>query len=142
MTKSIVQCGLLLVATAGVVLAGPGTNLRWSNCFADAGVRNRSGTCAANTGANLLVGSFEIPAALAAVTGIQIRMDIAVAGDSLPAWWRLNAHECRWGSLSLNSSLSGTAAKCSDWAKGAPARGPAAHDEEAVRPRTPPHPPG
>ncbi len=139
MNKSILLCGLLLTATASAALAAPGTNLRWNACFADAGAQNRANLCTSNLGTNAMVGSFEMPASLIGVTGVELSVDLAVAGPSLPPWWQFNAVpvvECRSGSLSMNPTISLSAANCFDWSNGHGAGGLAAYNEGAFGPST------
>jgi hypothetical protein len=130
MKKSLLLSGLLLVAMASSALAAPGTNLRWSNCFGDVGAQNRTSVCTSSLGnAGSLVGSFEMPSLLAGVTGVELSLDLAVAGASLPAWWTFTAAGCRPGALTMNAAISGSAANCFDWASGAAAGGLAAYNE-------------
>src|SRR5882672_5333699 len=72
MKKSILLCGVLLALTASVASAGPGVNLRWTNCFGDAGQSNRAFACSTNapiTANNILVCSFELAADVLAASG-------------------------------------------------------------------------
>jgi hypothetical protein len=127
MKKVTLLCGLLLALVATTASAA-GVNLRWNACPGDGGVANRNSTCASNTGSNVLVGSFLSDTDILGVTGIEVVVDLASAGASLPAWWQFNAAgSCRQTSLSVNPTISATAAACADWANGAAAGGLAAY---------------
>jgi len=138
MKKSLMLCGLLLAVTASMASAAAGTNLRWSACFGDGGAANRNSTCLSNLGnAGLLVGSFELGTDQASASGIEVVIDIATAGPSLPPWWDLyNLGSCRANSLSANPTISGTAANCFDWSAGFAAGGIAAYNVGIAGPNT------
>mgnify|MGYP001252803249 CR=1 FL=1 len=133
MKKVMLLCGALLALSAVAANAAPGLNLRWNNCFGDAGTDNRTNACTATLGsAGTLVGSFELDAAgVLGVTGIEIVMDLASAGAALPAWWTYNAPGgtvgCRGAALAVNPTISGGAANCFDWSAGQAAGGLAAY---------------
>jgi len=118
MKKVTLLCGLLLAMSATIASAA-GVGIRWSNCFSDAGLSNRNFACNANTGAGILVGTFEVGADLANTSGEEIVVDLASASSPLPAWWGfVNAGTCRQGSLQLFAAPPATAANCTDWAQG------------------------
>ena len=133
MKKVALLCGMLLALTAVAANAAPGLNLRWSSCFGDGGVASRTSACTSTLGsAGTLVGSFELGlAGVLGVTGIEIVVDLASAGPSLPAWWTFNAPGgtigCRGAALAVNPTISVSAANCFDWAGGQAAGGLAAY---------------
>lgn len=128
MKKSLMLCGLLLALTASIASAAAGTNLRWSNCFGDAGTQNKTFACASNLAGQTLVGSFELGADLIDVSGVELVIDVATASAVLPPWWQFkNAGACRASSLTLNGTISPLAVNCVDWAAGAAAGGLAAY---------------
>ena len=119
MKKVTLLCGMLLALTASVVSAAPGTNLRWSACLGDGGLPNKSFACNTNTGTNSLSGSFEIGADILQANGLEIVIDLASAGTTLPAWWQFkNVGTCRQTALAMSTSLSPLAVNCADWAAG------------------------
>ncbi len=137
MKKVILLCGMLLALAASVASAAPGVNLRWTNCFGDAGLINRNFACNVNTGNNTLVGSFEMGADILAASGNEVVIDIAAADAVLPAWWGFkNAGTCRTLSQSMNFVLPGTAAVCADWSAGQAAGGIGAYNIGARGPNT------
>jgi hypothetical protein len=137
MKKSLMLCGLLLALTASLASAAAGVNLRWTECFGDAGASNRNSTCASNTGSQAMMGSFELGADLGDVSGLEIVVDIATASPTLPAWWAFkNVGTCRQASLGMGSALSPNAANCADWSNGAPAGGLAAYNIGIPDPNT------
>jgi hypothetical protein len=128
MKKSLMLCGLLLALTASMASAQAGVNLRWSNCLGDAGTQNKTFVCNSNLGSQSLVGSFVLGADLTQASGIEIVVDVATAGATLPAWWLFkNAGSCRQTSLTMNG-IQGAATVCVDWSGGAAAGGLAAYN--------------
>lgn len=128
MKKVTLLCGMLLALTASIASAAAGVNLRWTACIGDGGAQNKTFACNSNNGASLLIGSFEMGALLTQSTGIEIVIDVATAGSSLPAWWQFkNAGACRQLALTMKTdalALGGVA--CSDWSNGGAAGGLAA----------------
>jgi hypothetical protein len=56
---------------------------------------------------------------IALSSGQELVIDLASATSPLPAWWSFsNAGTCRQLSLSMNTTISATAANCADWANG------------------------
>ena len=108
----------LLAATATAGTSPPGVNLRWDQCFADAGAQYRNFACDTNSGSERLVGSFELAASPGApVGGLSVYINLGSSAASLPPWWSLHsAGTCRQGSLSMNTSISPSAVNCVDWA--------------------------
>jgi hypothetical protein len=83
------------------------------------------------------MGSFQLGADLADVSGLEIVVDVATASASLPAWWAFkNVGTCRQASLGMGSALSANAANCADWSNGAPAGGLAAYNIGSAGPNT------
>jgi hypothetical protein len=137
MKKVTLLCGLLLAISATVASAGAGVNLRWTDCFIDGGVQNKTFTCTTNNGSSTLVGSIELGAALPQASGIEAVVDVGTAGATLPAWWGFkNAGSCRTTSLTVNAALPGTAVLCSDWVAGGGSGGLAAYSVGLSGPNT------
>jgi len=130
MKRVTLLCGLLLAFTAGVAAAGPGVNLRWNACIGDGGVINRNFACNTNTGTlNVMVAGFELGSEITQASGQEIVIDLASASSTLPAWWSFfNAGTCRQTSLSMNTSISLSAAACQDWANAQAAGGIGAYN--------------
>lgn len=132
MKKLTLLCGMLLALSAVAAHAAPGVNLRWQSCFVDGGLENRANACTSTLGsAGTLVGSYELgPAGVLGVTGIEIVIDIASAGTTLPEWWKFTVGgtiACRGAALAVNPTISGAAVNCFDWAGGQAAGGLAAY---------------
>jgi hypothetical protein len=133
MKKVILLCGMLLAVTASLASAGAGTNLRWTNCFIDAGAQNQAFACNtnANTPASIkhhLIGSFQLGADLTQVSGVSFIVDLASAGASLPPWWQFkNVGTCRATSLNFSPAIPGSAVSCADWAPVLPGGGLASY---------------
>lgn len=118
MKKMMLLCAALLAVSATVASAA-GVNIRYNNCFGDAGLQNKTFACNTNTGSNLLVLGFNLTNAQAGVTGIEIMVDGASAGTALPDWWKYVAvGSCRQAALTVNNVISGSAVNCLDWASG------------------------
>lgn len=108
---------LLLFATAAH--AAEGVSLRWSSCLGDGGTYNRSFACDTNAGTNVVVGSFELGAPLARVSGTGVVVDLWFGQLGLPAWWAFTkAGFCRQTSLGVDTALPPAALNCVDWASG------------------------
>jgi hypothetical protein len=137
MNKVIPLCVILLALSATAASAGRGVNLRWTDCYGDGGSINRSFACNTNSGNQTLVCSFELGADLPRVDGLEIVVDLASAGTTLPAWWQLhNAGTCRVTSLSVSSVISPLASNCIDWASGQAVSGLAAYQVGQSGPNT------
>ncbi len=114
MNKAYLLCGMLFALAASVASAAPGVNLRWDNCFGDGGLINKSFACQTNSGSSGLVGSFELGADLPGAAAMEVVMDLASAGATLPDWWRFkNVGACRQNALSIQAH---DGAGCPDWA--------------------------
>ena len=110
---------ILLALLLAPAARADGLNLRWNACYGDGGLANRNSACAVNLSSNISTGSFVLPADLMQVTGFQFYVDVSTAAATLPAWWQFkNAGSCRLGSLSVNSTISASAAGCVDWSNG------------------------
>lgn len=106
-------------ATPNVVPAKPGINLKWNNCFLDGAVTNRNFACAANTGNNVMIGTFAVPVDLPVPRRTDFVLDLATASATLPAWWQFkNAGSCRMTSMLISSVVPAVAVNCIDWTQG------------------------
>ncbi|MCE9627020.1 MAG: hypothetical protein K8R56_03780 [Candidatus Eisenbacteria bacterium] len=115
----VITLALLALLTASASHAAPGTNLRWIDCFGDAGLINRNFACNTNTGFETLVGSFELGADILNASGLEVVIDIGSQTSPLPAWWHFkNAGTCRATSLSLSTVPPLNASVCQDWSSG------------------------
>ena len=116
-----------LLTFAATTADAAGLNLRWSSCMADGGPQNRTSACTNNVGSNVLVASFVLPSAgVLQASGIELLLDIATAGATLPSWWTTS---CRTGFITCNPTISASAVNCFDWAEGAAAGGLAAYNQ-------------
>ena len=137
MKKVTLLCGLLLALSATVAAAGPGVGLRWNACLSDGGLINKAFACNANTGTNLLVGTFQLGQDLPSTSGNEVVIDLASASNPLPQWWAFkNAGTCRQTALAMNFSISALAANCVDWAQAQSAGGIGAYNIGARGPNT------
>jgi hypothetical protein len=115
---------------AALLLAAPsawaaGVSMTWLNCSGEGtGTNNRTFACNVNTGTNLLVTSFMLPADLAQVSGNELVVDVLSASDPLPDWWTFReAGTCRTTSLGFNTTANANDVVCVDWAQGQSAGG-------------------
>jgi hypothetical protein len=123
MKKVILLCGTLLALSATIASAAAGVNLRWNNCFGDAGVANRNFACTSNTGSNVIFGSFELGQDMLTCSGEESVLDLASASAVLPAWWAFkNVGTCRITALSVSFG-NPSAINCPDWSSGQAAGG-------------------
>src|SRR2546429_236082 len=92
--RLVLAAALALSATRSHAAAG--VNVRWNACFGDGGLANRSFACNTNNGSQQLVTSFVLGAPVSQVGAVEVNLDVAVAGATLPAWWQfVNAGSCR-----------------------------------------------
>lgn len=134
-----VCCLLAMLLTLGTTAAhaGPGVNLRWSNCLGDGGTFNRDFACDTNAGSHVLVGSFELQTGMPHVTGLEGAVDFVVSSATLPEWWALrNAGSCRPTSLGVSFAEPSTAVSCRDWASGQGVGGITAYNVGILGPST------
>ena len=126
MKKVTLLCGMLLALSA-VSASAAGLNLRWTSCYGDGGAQNRTSACTSNLGsAGLMAASFVLPSAgVLQASGIELLLDVASAGATMPDWWRTT---CRSGFIAVNPTISPAAINCFDWANGAAAGGLAAYN--------------
>lgn len=128
----------ILIARPGPA-ASAGTNLAWNACLTEGGTSNRGFACNANTGTNVLYGSFVLEADQPQCTGIEAMVEISASADSLPSWWQLfNVGACRRTSLAAAFDFSnepGTA--CTDMWQGAGIGGLAAYHTYWTTPQVP-----
>ncbi len=112
------------LCSAGNASAAAGVALRWSNCFSDGGLSNKSFACNQNIGTEQLIGTFQLATAASPVFGFQTRLIVATSGPSLPAWWGfLNAGSCRQTAAALGSAQPGASVVCQDAWSGQAAAG-------------------
>jgi hypothetical protein len=115
---------LALVLLAPAAHAGPGVNMRWSQCFGDGGTQNRDFACNTNVGSDQLVCSFELGSEVLQVIGQELTIRLVASSATLPAWWEFrNTGACRQFSLGMNTVVSPIAVNCTDWSNGASAGG-------------------
>ncbi len=134
MRKAILLCGLLLVAATGSASAA-GVSLHWNDCTSGGGVQNLNFACDDDLASFSATGQFRMPAPLNGVTGIELSLDLATAGPTLPAWWQFNEGQCRATNLSLNADTTGKVG-CPDWAGGTALGGLATYTEGSSSPNT------
>lgn len=117
---------LLVPAAAGA----DGVNLRWDQCFGDGGAQFRDFACDTNAGSERLVGSFELPADMSEVIGLELHLHLGSSSPALPAWWELkNVATCRASAIGFASpvTLPAGSVSCVDWAGGLAAGGVGAY---------------
>jgi len=123
-TRRLIPLALLatlacLPSLAHAYVYGPyGVEIRWDQCFGDAGVPNKNFACNTNSGGETLVASFVPAWDIVNVSGMEIVVDVATSSSTLPAWWQFkNTGTCRQGSMSMNTA--GTiGGACPDWGLG------------------------
>lgn len=118
MRRPLLRWMLLLIASACATRAAAetGTNVRWDRCFGDGGVQFRDFACDTNAGAEVLVGTFELPADIPAVNGMECYLSIGSASATLPEWWKYQSlGSCRQNALSFIPALPAGSAACEAW---------------------------
>lgn len=126
MKRALTLLWIALLVAAPARAAG-GIGLRWGGCE---GTANRNFACDLNTGAEMLVVSFNPPPGIAKLTGVAVYGTVAAANTQFPAWWDLfNRGSCRASSLSALFSLDDLA-DCEDPWSGQAMGGIAAYRRE------------
>lgn len=133
-----------MVAIA-ILIAGPGpaesagANLAWNACLSEGGASNKDFACNANTGTNVLYGSFVLSADQPLCTGIEATVEISASVDSLPSWWQLfNVGACRRTSLAASFDFSNDpGTTCTDMWQGAGIGGIGAYHTYWTTPQVP-----
>jgi len=122
--KTLLVCATLLVTTAGLASAGPGSvNLGWLDC-PNQGTYTLTRTFACNTntgGGHVLFGSFVAPAGMLAVSGFASVIDMQSAAATLPAWWQVRGAApagCRPASMTPNFDFTAGPGNCFDYWQG------------------------
>ncbi|MEY4374410.1 MAG: hypothetical protein RL760_576, partial [Candidatus Eisenbacteria bacterium] len=80
-----------------------GIALRWNSCEGSA---NRNFACDRSTGSELLVGSFQAPAGINQLSGIQVYLRIVSANNTVPPWWTMSRGGCRTTGMSISFDMS------------------------------------
>lgn len=99
-------CAAALVLAASPARAAGELFLDWNECPLDvSAAHNRDNPCTANTSSQTLVASFQAPAAVDSVLGVDLVLDLQSAAPSLPSWWNLlpaSPDSCRFGALTAS----------------------------------------
>lgn len=95
----VALCSVVVVAGTS---AAPGPHLSWDRCWGDGQVANKVFACNTNTGAEVLVISYESPVAVSGITGVEAELGIFYtgfippSGVTFPAWWEVfGSGRCR-----------------------------------------------
>ena len=119
MHRLLLICSALFLLASTTAHAGPGVNLRWTDCFGDGGLLNRNFACDTNSGNHFLIASFELGQPILQALEQEMVLDLAAADASLPSWWAFrNVATCRQQSLFLTFNVPLTSVACQDWGRG------------------------
>ena len=128
---------VLALALAATTAHAGGVNLRWTRCYGDGGVLNRTFACNSNVGTNLMAGSFVLDAPLSQVSANEMVIDVNSAAATLPAWWQFrNTGSCRQSSLLFNTQANPNDVVCADWAQGMSSGGVGSYTVGTLGPNT------
>jgi hypothetical protein len=109
---------ILLAAPRGA--AQEGLFLTWNECaFAPTSPHTLTFACDANSGDHRLYCAFQVAEPIDSVLGVEVVVDLAAAGDSLPAWWRFDNSGCRPGVLKSDQDFPSPGACLNPWQGGA-----------------------
>lgn len=87
--RLILRTASLLCIWATGASAG-GVNFSWDACTSEGGVQNKTFACNSNSGSRTVVASFVLDDDMDNFIGIEAKVDISTADDSLPVWWRVS----------------------------------------------------
>src|SRR5690242_10737219 len=94
-----VLAGLALVFLLAPAPARAQLDLGWNDCYPAGGIANRGFACNTESGGDVLVGSYRIPAGLGlALNGTTFELELQTGGSTLPNWWQAGPTQCRAGS--------------------------------------------
>jgi len=121
MNKKLFIFASLLALSAGPAWA-EGINLGWNDC--PSGVTYtlaRTSLCTANTGNNILIGSYMPPAGVNAVSANEVVIDLQTGGATLAPWWSLRSTAplgCRTSSMTQSGDFTSSPTTCTDYWQG------------------------
>lgn len=111
----ITLAGVLLAITpvasfAGPVTFTPGLSIAWQDCRAPggAGFDALNFGCASNIVSIPLFPAFVLETPVDSVFAMELVIDVNVATDPLPEWWRMEPGGCRAGGWAADASLAGS----------------------------------
>ena len=109
-----VRSALLVVVT--LALAAPGARaqgslfLTWQDCATGGGLSDGVFGCNTDINEFPIVPAFTLTQAVDSVFAAEMVLDVDVASDTLPSWWRMAPGECRMGALAADVA----ATSCAD----------------------------
>jgi len=103
----------LALLVPGTPAPAQGLSLAWQDCRAPAGTgsTNQSFGCGSNISEFPLFPVFTLASPVDSVLAVELVIDVDVAADPLPDWWRTDPGQCRANGWSAGPALS---ASCSD----------------------------
>ena len=111
--------GMTLLAGASLAprrADAEGLSLAWHDCRAPGGggFALQSFGCTSDIVTLPLFAGFSLDTPVDSVIAMELVLDVAVAAETLPAWWRMEPGQCRAGGWAADASLAGS---CADaWA--------------------------
>lgn len=89
-----------------------GISLGWQDCRSSGapGQSNQNFSCASNIVEFPLFAGLRLESAVDSVIAVELVIDVDVAADSLPPWWRMDPGQCHTGGWAADASLSGSCA--------------------------------
>ncbi len=122
MSTATTPAGVVQASLAGVLISlllgttparAQGLSLAWQDCRppTGAGFNGQNYGCQSNIVEIPLFPSFTLAAPVDSVYVMELVIDVDVAADPLPAWWRMDPGQCRAGGWAADASLS---ASCSE----------------------------
>jgi hypothetical protein len=111
MKKTLLIAGALLCLGVSMASAG-GINLSWTDCGAF-GAAQRNFACAANTGANTMVGSAISPVEIPEMVAMAAVLDLQTNQAALTPWWNFDVG-CRAGALTADYNFLSATGNCGD----------------------------
>lgn len=103
---------VFLLALAGTARGQSTLTLAWQDCLGGGGLLNNAFGCSSNISTFPLVPTFQLAQPVDSVYAAELVIDVDVAADTLPAWWRMDPNQCRAGALSADAMIAATS--CED----------------------------
>jgi hypothetical protein len=111
LSKMLLATAALTVLVTSAVNAG-GINLSWTDCGVF-GAQQRNFACAANTGANTMVGSAISPVEIDQMVAMAAVLDLQTNQSALTPWWNFDVG-CRAGALTADYNFLSSTGNCGD----------------------------
>ncbi len=107
---ALVAGAIFLVSGAATLARAEGIAIGYHDCRAGGGFDGQLFGCTSTIITFPLFASFTLATPVDSVYAMELVVDVDVAADELPAWWRMDPGGCRAGGWAADASLAGNCA--------------------------------